>query len=326
MEKPKSPTELEKQEKSYLETYEAKDSDLESLQQGIDILAESNLLEQDVLKDIRFVTYDSHYLYVFTRGQHSTKDKFTVEEMPSSSKTDIKVYKIAHNGFVGTKKEDYRGARAWLLCDEIEATAVSARKFPNENVLYEPDVPQPKEILDVVSMAPKEPYEKIQQGRFNYLTDVIFHEAGHIEHRRLENWQGGEAPIETFPSDEQKEEFLSVIRQAKIFPESITALIIENIGKRAISEMYPMLIDREAAKLFDAEKFEAENTDFGKALLDLQENLADQELITRFKESLESGHAMGRLLVRILEEKFLDFHERKDFVRSVLQPKKKDIT
>jgi hypothetical protein len=88
-------------------------------------------------------------------------------------------------------------------------------------------------------MSPEEPYNRIQYGAYNYLTDVIFHEAGHIEHRRLENWQIGDGIIETFPSEEQKEKFFSVVRQTKIFPKWITDQVIENTTTGAISEMYP---------------------------------------------------------------------------------------
>jgi len=327
MEKQPASKNIIEQEAKYFEFYEVKEGDLEALQQGIDTLAESKLIEEGILDDIRFVTYDSKYFYVFTNGRHAANEKFAVEEIPSSSKTGFKIFKIMHSGFVGKIKEDYRGARAWLLCDEIETTSVNAKKFPNENVLYEPDLPQPKEILDVISMAPIEPYNRIQQGRYNYLTDVIFHEAGHIEHRRLKNWQEGQEPSEEFHSEEQKEKFLSIIRQTKIFPAWITNLIIENVGKYAINEMYPMLIDREGAKRYDIQKFYNENIEFQKILADIRDKSKNQEVVERLKKLLKSGHTTGRLLVRVLEEQFPDFSDRKKFVRSVLErtPKNKDI-
>lgn len=321
MEKPLTQENMQEQEQKYFENYEAKEADLETLQQGIDTLVESKMLEEGILDDIRFVTYDSKYLFIFTKGQHVTNEKFVVEKAPSSSKTGFKRFKVAHSGFVGKNQEDYRGAWAWLLCDEIETTSIDAKKFPNENILYQPDLPQPKKIIDVISIPPSEPYDKIQKGRFNYLTDVIFHEAGHIEHRRLKNWQEGEEAVETFPSIEQKEEFLSVVHKTKIFSEWITNLIIENIGEGAVDEMYAMLIDREAAKRYDMSKFNGENYTFQKTLADIQNEPTNQELVDRFKKSLESGHITGRLLVRILEEQFPDFNERKKFLRSVLERK-----
>jgi hypothetical protein len=125
-------------EAKYFEHYEVKSSDLEALQQGIDTVANSQLFEEGVLDNIRFVTYDSKSLYIFTRGDHAANETFTVEEIPSTSKTGFKIFKTTHGGFIGRDKEDYRGARAWLLCDEIETTAVNARKFPNPNILYQP--------------------------------------------------------------------------------------------------------------------------------------------------------------------------------------------
>jgi hypothetical protein len=310
---------IQNQELKYFETYQIKNSDLEEISRGIENIAESNLFEDGILDEIRFVTYDSKKLYVFTRGHHATNENFSVEEITSSMKNGFRIFAIHHSGFIGKKQSDYRGAKAWLLCDEIETTAVYAKKFPNENILYEPDMPQPKEILDVVSMAPKDPYEKIQKGKFNYLTDVMFHEVAHIEHRRLENWQEGEEKTEVFPSGQQKESFLSAIRKTKIFPQEIISLIIENIDKRTIEEMYAMLVDREAAKRYDVQKFEDENAHFQKMITDLQNKNSNQEVFTQFQERLQFPHVTGRLLVRILEDQFSDFHDRKKNIRSILE-------
>ena len=62
------------QEAKYFESYEVKSSDLEDLQHGIDTVADSKLLEGEVLDNIRFVTYDSKSLYIFTRGEHTSND------------------------------------------------------------------------------------------------------------------------------------------------------------------------------------------------------------------------------------------------------------
>lgn len=320
MEQPSQQMNEKQSEVGYFESYEVKENDLKTLQEGIDLLTHSDLVEDTILDDLRFVTYDSRYFYIFTKGQHATNGRFVVEEITTLSQIGYRIYKVEHSGSVGRKEKDYRGARAWLLSDEIETTAVNAKKFPNENVLYQPDLPQPKEILDVVSMAPVGPYSKIQQGRFNYLTDVIFHEVGHIEHRRLEGWQEGEAAIGVFPSEKQRESFLSIVRESKKIPEWVTKAIIENIDKRAISEMYPMLIDREAAKRFDTDRFDDENVSFEQMLIDIKDRSSNGTLVEKFIKSLKSGHIAGRLLVRILEERFPDFNERKRFVREVLTP------
>ncbi len=314
----RTPEKQEENQERYFETYEVKNSDLEYLLQGIDTLGESALLEEGILDDIRFVTYDSKYLYVCTKGEHASTDVFRVEEIPSLSKTGFRIFKVEHSGFIGRNRRNYRGARAGLLCDEIEKTAVNAKKFPNQFALYNPEHPQPKEILDVVSMAPFEPYHKIHQEKFDYLTNVIFHEAGHIEKRHLENWQEGEEQIDAFPSQEQKEKFISVIRQTKIFPEEMINFIIENITYKAINEMYPMLIDQEGARRYNQEQVNQTEKDFHRTFADIQNALADRQFMEHFKEILESGHTIGRLLVRILEEQISDFKERKAFVRLIL--------
>jgi len=305
-------------EEEYFEAYKVREIDLQTLQQGIDTLVESRLLEEGILSDIRFVTFDSKTLYILTRGEHASNDKFSVGEIPSSSKTGFRVFSIPHSGFIGKSKEDYRDARAWLLCDEVETTSVNAKKFPNENQLYEPELPQPERILDVVSIPPLEPYNKIQQGRFNYLTDVIFHEAGHIEHRRFKNWQEGEEPVTDFPSEEQKETFLAVIRQTEAFPKWAVSSITESINSSAIQEMYAMLIDREGARRYDVQRFNSENQEFERELADIQDQPTNQEAVERFRQSIQGGHTNARLLVRILEEQFPDIVERKRFVRTVL--------
>jgi len=310
-------------EAKYFESYEAKPSDLETLRQGIDTVVDSKLLEEEVLDNIRVVTYDSKSLYIFTRGEHAANESFVVEEIPSTGKTGFKIFKTTHRGLIGRDKENYGYARAWLLCEEIETTAVNARKFPNENILYQPELPQPTEILDVVSVPPEEPYNKIQKGWYNYLTDVVFHETGHIEQRRLDNWQIGEEKVETFPSEEQKKKFFSVIGQTRIFPQWMVSQIIGNTTNGAIDEMYPMLIDREAAKRYDKTKFDNENASFQDMLTNLQDESTNPEYTEWFKNSLMWKHTTGRLLVRVLEEQFPDFGERKQFVRSVLERKSK---
>lgn len=93
------------QELSYFETYEATESDLKILEEGIDKLVESQLVEEEILNDIRFVTYDSKYLYIYTRGKHQTTENFSVEEIPSSSKTGFKIFKIPHLVLLEKKKK-----------------------------------------------------------------------------------------------------------------------------------------------------------------------------------------------------------------------------
>lgn len=313
----------EKQEKNdteYFETYELKENDIKTLSAGVDLIDSSNLFERGVRDILRYVTYDSYNYYVVTRGEHGSTEEYSVEELPFPGTTDYHMFKIPHAGNVGSKRRDYIGAHAWLLTDELEHTAPESAKFPNETVLYQeymPNVPQPDKILDVISLPPQEPYHKIQQGAYNYLTDVMFHEVGHIEHRRLLNWQHGEAALEAFPSTKQREKLETVIHRSNLLPKWLTNLLLQHTDKGAVSEMYAMMIDREAEQKHDPKRYKQENEQFDRWRTKLTQEL-DPDLDSDLTHELtKSGHFAGRLLVRILEEQLPDFTERKEFVRSI---------
>lgn len=308
------------------ENYEIQRGDLETLAHDIDALAESELLEEGILDELRFVTYDSQYLYVFTRGEHRSNEAFTVEELPNRSKTGFRTFKIPNPGTYGKKTEDYRGARASLYCDELESTAV--------------DKPEGS-ALPVVSMAPFGPYQKLQKKGSNYITDVVFHEAGHIEHGDFEAGHRGEADP-PFPTEEQKMKFLSAIQSSKLFPEWMKAKLIKKMSEEepreeemeygyeetifgTICEMYAMLIDREGKKRYDVVGFTREDTKFSSMMQDLWIDPPDPEELGKFEASLRWAHPIARLLVRVLEEQFPDFKERKKFLRSVLDRSKQRL-
>jgi hypothetical protein len=308
-------------EAGYFENYQIQPGDLETLGRDIDELVESELVDASVLDEVRYVTHDSGFLYVFTRGQHEPNDRFKVEELPSASTTGFKIFKIPHSGFIGKKREDYIGATAWLLCDEVESTAVNARKFPNENVLYQPELSQPDHVLDVISISPFTAYKKAQTGPYNYKTDMVFHEAGHIEQRRFENWQIGEPNISIFPTGAQREKFLAGLRRAICFPSGLTDELAPELTVRAIAEMYAMLIDREGAKHFDPVHYGVQGTR-DKALAVQIQGQSLQELFGKKGKTWPPGpHFIGALLVSMLESVFPDFADRKKFVRDCLDPK-----
>jgi hypothetical protein len=83
----------------------------------------------------------------------------------------------------------------------------------------------------------------------------------------------------------------------------------------AISEMYAMLIDREGTRRYDKDRYEEEDADFQKMLDGIEISVA--------RKLLNYRHTTGRLLVRILEEQFLDFSVRKKFVRCLNAHQKK---
>lgn len=310
--------------RDYFEGYEVSNEDLQVLCQSVDKLASSGLVEEQVLDEIRFVTYDSKYLYVFTQGEHASNERFQVEELPCASSTGLRLFKIPHSGSLEKDKADYTGATAWFLRDEVETTAVSAKKFPNRNTLDQPDLPQPEMILDVVQIPPIEAYRKKDREGHNYLTDMVFHEAGHIEHRRLQDWQLGAENIGEFPSEVQRNRFLSVVRESSMLPDAHKDFVVQHINRGGLSEMVAILIDSEAAQHEDPVKSQTRKTKFRRWMDMLSGDSVDEAMLADFQGNVESRHGMGRLLVHILEDRFPDFAERKQFVRDCLDPKRLD--
>ncbi len=311
---------MKKVQEKYFENYKIKKKDLKILTKGIDLLYQSGLVDQKVLDNVRFITFDSEYLYVFTRGKHSSTKKFEVKEISSQSKTGFRIFKIKHLGWIGKRKKDYQGAHVDLICKEVEKTAIKAKKFPNERILYGSYFPE--KILETVSIPPYEPFIKIHKKKFSYLTDLIFHESAHIEHRRLENWQLGEKEIVTFPSKEKENEFLKVIRKTKVFPRWFVNFLTKFLSRQVLNEMYAIAIDREAGRRYDFKRFKQEEKDFSKFLNDLKnkkKKLINPKLpfynYYQIYEAFWSHHTIGRLLVRILEENFPNFEERKNFLQ-----------
>lgn len=134
----------------------------------------------------------------------------------------------------------------------------------------------------------------------------------------MEDWRVGDGLREDFGSDQKRKEFESVIRKTGILPEWFVDLIMENLSRGAITEMYPMVIDREAAKRYDEEKFDRDNKRFQKIFGSVNSGV-DPEMLDWIKSSIKTDrHFTGRMLVFILEEQFPDFIERKKFIRLVL--------
>lgn len=309
----------EKKEVITFEHYEATDTDINTLLADINTLAESELVDTDVLDQMRFVTFDAHYLYVCTKGDHTSNERFSVTKLNVSNASGFQCYKIRHSGVIGIRPRDYRGARAWLLCDELETTAVGARKTVNHKRFFDPELTHPDRILDVVSMAPVGPYTKIHNGRFNYLTDVVFHEAGHIEHRHVIQWETEESTRHVFPTDAQKQRFVSHIQETRLLPEWVIEELVNHIDIGSISEMYAMLIDREGAKRYDSSRYAQDNSEFESFRAHISGISPNDSLKEEVQKYLASCHNTGRLLVRVLEEQFPAFDSRKNFVRSVLR-------
>lgn len=85
--------------------------------------------------------------------------------------------------------------------------------------------------------------------------------------------------------------------------------------------MYAILIDREATKRYDPQKFEEENAKYQEILDSLSNQNINNEQSKELEKLLNSSHSVGLALVLILEEQFPDFRERKEFVCSVIEHK-----
>lgn len=294
----------------FFENYEISDVDLEELGKDIDIVAESGLIEKSLIDEMRIVTFDSNFLYVFTRGNHVSTRRFNVEEMAHPNKNGFKIYKIRHSGFIGRRKEDYIGAQAGILCDEIETTAVNAKRYralfrdrridPHTSVI---------ELLYTARIPPKDSFDMIHAGKFDYLTDGVFHEIGHNEQYQLEESGKRDDPDKIFPTIEQARKFMLVIERNKIFPQSVTQAIMRLCDAPSLREMYTMLIDREAQRRYRPNDHSHKEKEWGKGV-PLLKDITHPDKI----------HARGRALVRILEEEFPDYNKRKEFVLSVFRP------
>ncbi len=76
---------------------------MKSLCQGIDTVAKSNLIEARVLDNIRFVTHDSKNFYIFTRGEHTSNNKFKVKEIIAHLQSEF-----TNDGFEKNFKESLK--------------------------------------------------------------------------------------------------------------------------------------------------------------------------------------------------------------------------
>lgn len=261
-----------------------REDDLVVIAKELDILVGSGLFLDKVFEKIRFVTFDSENLFIFTRGQHFSTTSYVVKELLSGSAKGFHLFKIKHDGSIGKDEKDYQGGRAWFLRPELEETVSDQEKF--FNMFGDPSL-----ILDVVKITPPSRFIEINQDKWNYLTDVVFHEVGHIEHRRVIDWRPGRIKTEYFLTPDKEQEFKGLISDQ---------FAKDHLDEESFSEMYPIMIDMEAAKRYCPEH-----------LAKLRENLSEYKA--------DSKHVIGRRLAWSLEETIPDFHTRKQKVIELLK-------
>ena len=116
-----------------LEHYEISKEDLDAFWNNAFFIFEYNLLNEETLKGLRIVTFDSKYFYVITSEEHRSRENFIVEELRRDER-GLRLYRINHEGRLGTKEDDYRVARAWLETPELEKTAINSTKVLNPKI------------------------------------------------------------------------------------------------------------------------------------------------------------------------------------------------
>ncbi|MDP2676426.1 MAG: hypothetical protein Q8O83_01950 [bacterium] len=264
-------------EEAYFKSYEMGEDDKEVLLESAKTLFSLGVLGKETLDDLRIASFDSKNFYVITKGEHQSTDEFKVEDASQNEK-DFHIYCIGHGK--NFRKRDYAGAGAWYEVPELEETALNAKKVPNPKVLENKE-----KILKAILIPPKEVFERIHGSRFEYDTDLVFHEAGHIEEMLLRDWPN-EGEIPAFPSEKQRREFMKTLD------------ITQDIDRATIGEMYAMMIDREAKRQLGFEHIDMDD---------------------EAQKMIDSSHKKGYLLAKALEEKYPDFIERKKWIQSLMK-------
>lgn len=293
--------------------YKIQAEDLNVLIESADNLFDSTLLDPTTLRSLRIITFDSKNFYIITQGEHRSTEKYKVEELKlnTKSRNNFRIYKINHKGWIGDYR--YRGATAWFEHEAIISTAVVTEEelVPNPKITKEKN-----KILKTILIPPYGPYEEIHQGRFDYQTSTVFHEAGHIEEMLIRDWPN-EGEIPSFPSEKQKEDFINLIRNSSLassLPREVVNNLVDNIDRATIGEMYATLVEREAERRFNPERIEREDEEFDKKLEEFLKSLENdngERPNNKLKEVMESAHKKGYLLARILEKEIPDYIERK---------------
>lgn len=290
-------------------SYEMSEADLQELVDGVQTVEESGFFTDEVIRNIRYVSFDSTHYYVITRGEHISTEKHHVEKSETTPK-GWNVFKIEHRESLGDRREDYRGGCAGILANGIESTAHNVMLFPDERSQYSSEYP-PASLMTVQIPAPT-PYNSIHRGEYDVLCDLLFHEAAHRQQERCIDWKPG-VQNRYFRSEEEYEKFKRVVEASNKLTENDRKLLFEHI-RGGLQEMYALMISREAKKRYNPSLYAQESTTI-EGLFDTERN-RDVEARSIF----EVSHFSGYVLVSILEDTYPDFSERKMFVESLMGP------
>lgn len=295
--------------------YEMRPSDKESLVQSADALIDAGLHDEETLNGLCIMSYDHDSLYLLTRGEHQSTEKYSVEEISIQSRNGFRLHKFQSPNYA-TSEDDYRGATAWYEDPSIFETAVNPVLVANPKIL---EREKKNNIMKVIVIPPEAPFQAIHGDTYDYRSECVFHETAHIEEMGIRDWPNkGEIPA--FPSKEQFEQFAQVIRSASFFPEYITEQILAGIDRFTLGELYAAVVDREAQRLYHSEAIEKKDEALLQRITDGTLDRLTEEDLARL---LESPHKKGGWLAMILEKKFHDFRERKQFLQELMREKLK---
>lgn len=283
-------------------SYKVSPLDLETIIQGLCDLRACRLVQSCVFDHLRVVTYDQRFLYIITQGVHTSTSRVHVAQDTRVVHAQWKVWYMVHDGTIGQTLEDYRGASAWMLCEKIETTAVGAKRFPNGHYATARGRGEPANILDVIEMSPPGAFMQYHRSTYDYLCDVIAHELGHIDHRRVRAWQrthGYQFSLTHEGFDAFEKLVTSSSFHGPIDPRKVLRQCIN-----AVWEMYAMTVDQEAKRRFRHKRWQEEH----KSMTTARKRQLVQE---------GSPHSVGTYLAHLLIDAIPLYSDRMGFLRSI---------
>lgn len=295
------------------ESYEINHEDFEVVTEETEQLFKSSLLEPETLKNLRVTFFDSKNFYILTNGGHKSSETVEVEELPITSKADLRMYKVPHGEEFGKDVKDYKGGHAWFESPELEETAVGAEKVLNPKT-RSADTKTP--ILKTILLPPPSPFERLHGNRYDYKTDLLFHEAAHIEEMLIRDWPN-KGEILPFPREKDLQEFSRIVESSAFIPPTVSGEIMKKFDRATLGEMYAMLVDREAKRQYIPQQIRRDDEEFDKNLEQFAK-LGTEKSKDKVSEALDSSHKKGYILARILEKQIPDYKERKNWIRKLM--------
>lgn len=286
--------------------YEIRPDDFECLFDGIEQLREQQLLEEETLKGLRFLTCDVNNLYVFSTELHASTDGIVIEKV--AERDGMHVYRIPSSEW-GADERIYKGGGAWYELKELEQTAVDATRVKSPKTIKEEEK---KDILKVVFVPPSAAFEGVQKGNFDYASSLIAHEAAHIEEMRYRDWPN-EGEIAPFPDEEQEKEFARLIEEAGELPSTLIQELLTRVDRATIGELYATLVERESRHLSNTED-RTEYPEYYQKLTGKNVSFADENI----KSLLSSSHVKAYVLAHAFEAAFPDYQERMSRMRELV--------